>query len=338
MRLMSDHNRDNECGETSSGIADSEAEHPPGTKILRHHVSEDEGGTRLDVFLARHTSEAYSRTYLQSLISQQRVQVDGSSVNKASHRLHGGESVQIIIPPAVPSTLEPEPIPLDVVYEDDDLLVLNKQRDLVVHPAPGHYSGTLVHGLLHHCENLSSINNIMRPGIVHRLDKDTTGLMVVAKNDTAHLHLSYQLQKRWMEREYLALVHGVPDVKKGKIEMRIGRDPDTRFKMSVVRSGGKRAVTWFRVEGVIDSEHALLRCELETGRTHQIRVHLSYIGYPVVGDPLYAPEYDDYGLEGQALHATRVAFEHPTSAEWLEFESELPDDVQDVIGRLTVCN
>ncbi len=306
---------------------------PPGTKVINRAVSEKGTGDRLDVFLARETSEAYSRTYLQSLIKDGEVEVNGEKIQKPSYRLSGGETVRISIPPAMPTALEPEPIPLDIVYEDDDLAVVNKQRDLVVHPAPGHYSGTLVHALLYHFDNLSSINNIMRPGIVHRLDKDTTGLLLIAKNDTAHLALSYQLQKRTMKREYLALTHGVPDVKKGKIDMRVGRDPDTRFKMAVVQSGGKTAVTWFEVDQVY-GEHSLLKCQLETGRTHQIRVHLTYIGYPVIGDPLYAPEYPDYGLKGQALHATCVGFEHPTTEEYMEFTSSFPEDVKEVISKI----
>lgn len=305
-----------------------------GTQVKQWRVSEEEEGVRLDVFMARHTSEAFSRTYIQSLLEAGNAAVDGETVTRASHTLKDGQEIKLVIPPARPQALEPEPIPLDVVYEDDDLLVINKQRNLVVHPAPGHHSGTLVHALLHHCSNLSSINNIMRPGIVHRLDKDTTGLMVVAKNNTAHLDLSYQLKKRWMKREYYALVYGVPEVKRGKIDMRVGRDPDNRFKMAVVKSGGKRAVTWFTVSEVIDEQHSLLHCQLETGRTHQIRVHMSYIGHPVVADPLYAPDYPGYGLEGQALHATKIAFEHPTSREKMEFSASLPEDVQEVIESL----
>lgn len=305
----------------------------PGTQILNWRVA-DEDGSRIDIFLARSTTEAYSRTYIQKLIRDGNVSVNGQVVTTPSHQVDPGDDVEMAVPPPRATTLEPEDIPLDVVFEDDDLLVINKQRDLVVHPAPGHYSGTLVHALLHHCGSLSSINNIMRPGIVHRLDKDTTGLMVVAKNDTSHLSLSYQIRKRRMKRVYLALVHGVPEVETGKIEARVGRDPDTRFKMKVVTRGGKHAVTWFRVIEVLDRDHSLLRCELDTGRTHQIRVHLAYIGLPVVGDPMYAEGYPLFGLQGQALHAAHLAFEHPSTGEPLEFDAPMPQDVSDVVDDI----
>ncbi len=305
-----------------------------GTKLFEGVVPGEDDGARLDIYLARNTSEAYSRTYLQSLIRDGRVTVDESPVSTPGRVLREGQRVRMEVPPPRPHSLMPEPIPLDVVYEDDDILVINKQRDLVVHPAPGHYSGTLVHALLHHCAALSTIVDHTRPGIVHRLDKDTTGLMVVAKNDTAHLGLSYQLQKRTMKREYLALVHGVPDVARGTVHARIGRDPDTRFKMRVVQSGGKSAVTHFLVEDVIGSNHALLRCNLESGRTHQIRVHLAFIGHPVVGDPMYATDYPSYGLEGQALHAARLVLEHPDRRETMEFEAPVPADMRRIIQEL----
>ncbi|MFO7942540.1 MAG: RluA family pseudouridine synthase [Bacillota bacterium] len=304
------------------------------TRVFEGVVSDEDDGTRLDIFLARNTTEAYSRTYLQSLIREGNIAVDSSVICTPSSRLEEGQKVRMTVPPPQEGILEPEDIPLDVVYEDDDIIVINKSRDLVVHPAPGHYTGTLVHALLHHSSRLSTIIDHTRPGIVHRLDKDTTGLMVVAKNDTSHLSLSYQLQKRRMKREYLALVHGVPEVETGTIETRIGRDPETRFKMKVVNSGGKHAVTHFRVDEVVGNSHALLRCNLETGRTHQIRVHLEFIGHPVVGDPMYAPEWPNHGLSGQALHAVRLTLEHPTTGETMEFEASMPDDMKNVLRQL----
>ncbi len=306
----------------------------PGSQVLNWTVSAEDEGLRLDVFLAQNTPQAYSRTYIQNLIREGNVTADGELVTVPSNLVSGGEFVELVVPPPRESTLEPEPIPLDVLFEDDDILVINKQRDLVVHPAPGHYSGTLVHGLLHHCSELSGINNIMRPGIVHRLDKDTTGAMVVAKTDRAHLHVSQQIKKRLMKRIYLALTHGVPEVESGKIETRIARDPDTRFKMKAVARGGKDAVTWFRVQEVPDDGHALLRCELDTGRTHQIRVHLEYIGHPVVGDPMYGGEYPAYGLQGQALHARELSFEHPATGERMTFTAPLPEDFTAVLDRM----
>ncbi len=311
-----------------------ESEIAPGTQVLDWIVQEEDSGSRVDVFLARRTSEAYSRTYIQNLIREGNVQVLGEMVDTPSYLVHTDDPVTLMVPPARKTALEPENIPLDVVFEDEDLLVINKQRGLVVHPAPGHASGTLVHALLHHCSDLSSINNIMRPGIVHRLDKDTTGLMVVAKNNTAHLHLSYQIRKRHMKRIYLALVYGAVDVETGKIEARVTRDPDTRFKMKVASRGGKTAVTWFRVLDVLDGRHSLLRCQLDTGRTHQIRVHLAYIGYPVVDDPLYAQDQPSRGMQGQALHAHHLSFEHPTTGTRMDFEAPMPEDMQELLDRI----
>jgi len=306
----------------------------PGHQSLSWSVTEEDGGARLDVFLARNTSRTYSRTYLQSLIRDGCVEVDGSAATLPSCRVETGQRVRLLVPPPKETTLQPEDIPLDVVYEDEDLLVINKHRGMVVHPAPGHYSGTLVHALLHHCPSLSSINNIMRPGIVHRLDKDTTGLLVVAKNNPAHLALAHKIKKHQVERTYLALVHGVPDVATGKIDAPVGRDPDTRFKMKVVRRGGKHAATWFCIKEILGPDHALLTCRLETGRTHQIRVHLAFIGHPVVGDPMYAEGLPGYGLEGQALHATRLRFEHPSTGDWMEFEAPMPEDMLEVLESL----
>ena len=307
----------------------------PGYETKRWVGGEDDEGLRLDVFLTAHTPEVYSRTYVQSLIRDGHVRVDEVVQDRPSHLVSAGNTIEMTVPPPQETTLEPEPIPLDIVYEDDDLLVINKQRDMVVHPAPGHYSGTLVHALLYHChDDLSSINGMMRPGIVHRLDKDTTGLMVVAKNDTSHLGLSYQLQKRRMSREYRALVYGIPEVEAGRIEARIGRDPDTPFKMGIVTSGGKHAITHFQINQAVGRDHALLDCQLETGRTHQIRVHLAFIDHPVVADPMYAASYPTYGLTGQALHAAKLTFEHPSTQREMTFAAPIPDDMCEVIKAL----
>lgn len=288
-------------------------------------VPTDQEGRRLDQFLASQVDLGLSRSQLQRLVKEGRCLVNGEP-SRPARMVAAGEQVVLELPDPESPTPAAEDIPLEVVYEDPDLIVINKPRGMVVHPAPGHGTGTLVNALLFHCHDLSGINRVMRPGIVHRLDKDTTGLLVAAKNDRAHLILAQQLKERRVTREYLALVHGSPLVERGIIEADLGRDPRQRQRMAVVESGGRQAITRFRVVERFPA-HGLLAVSLDTGRTHQIRVHLAYIGFPVVGDPLYGARRDPLGLTGQALHARLLGFVHPATEEWLEFSVPPPADM-----------
>ena len=294
-------------------------------------INNDNVKQRLDKFLAEEV-EDISRTYLQELIDQEEVTVNGSGT-KSSYRLQLGDEVELNIPEPEKTELEPEEIPLNIIYEDEDIVVINKQADLVVHPAPGHESGTLVNALLYHCNNLSGISGEVRPGIVHRLDKDTTGVMVVAKNNQAHLNLSQQFKDRETEKRYLTLVEGNIKHNKGKIDAAIGRDPKDRKKMAVTSSNSKKAVTRFEILERF-GDYTWVEVKLETGRTHQIRVHMSYLGNPIVGDETYGYRNSNLGAKRQLLHAYRLGFEHPTKNEWMEFEAELPQDMQEILGSL----
>jgi len=295
-------------------------------------IDVEDAGQRLDKFLTGRL-ENVSRTQIQLWIKEQHVTVDERPV-KASYRLGVDEVVTLDVPDAVPLEVLPEPLPLNIVYEDGDLLVINKPRGMVVHPAPGHETGTLVNGLLHHCRDLSGINGVLRPGIVHRIDKDTSGLLVVAKHDSAHVALARQLAEHTVEREYVAIVHGRLTVDAGTIDAPIGRDPKDRQRMAVVQKGGKRAVTHFVVERRF-ADYTLVRLRLETGRTHQIRVHMKYIGHPVAGDPKYGPRRT-LPIDGQALHAAVLGFDHPHTGERMRFEAPLPEDMQRLLRRLAL--
>lgn len=295
------------------------------------NAGESDTGQRLDVFLAGEAPQL-SRSYIQKLVMEGMVDVNGLPA-RANYRLRKGDSVVVRIPPPVELVVEPEPIPLDIYYEDADVVVVNKPRGMVVHPAEGNYSGTLVNALLHHCRDLSGINGVMRPGIVHRLDKDTSGLLMVAKNDFSHFDLARQLGERSVERRYLALVHGSVKHDRGTVDAPIGRHPKDRQKMAVEPRNGRPAVTHYRVLGRYDSfTHLDLR--LETGRTHQIRVHMAYIGHPAVGDARYGPAKNPFGLEGQFLHAALLGFVHPRSGERKVFEAPLPEELQKVLDKI----
>lgn len=293
-------------------------------------VGLEEQGKRLDVYLFTRGFFP-SRAQAQKAIAGGQVVVNGQRV-KAGHRLRAGDHISISWQPPAPPSVEPEAIPLDVVYEDADLLVINKPQGLVVHPAPGHPRGTLVNALLHHCGDLSGIGGSLRPGIVHRLDKDTSGLLVVAKNDLAHLELAKQLKAHAMQRVYLALVHGHPP-REGTIRAAIGRHERERKKMAVRPGKGKEAVTHYRVLEYLDG-YALVEARLETGRTHQVRVHLSSIGHPVVGDPLYSRRRPPVPVTGQLLHAHRLAFRHPRTGRPMEFTAPLPPAFEAVLHYL----
>lgn len=286
------------------------------------NITFDDGESRrLDVFLAEIAD--VTRSYAATLIAEGNVVVNGKAAAKNT-KLKKGDMVDITIPEPQEYMAEPEDIPLDIVYEDDDLLVVNKPKDMVVHPAAGNYSGTLVNAILYHCgDSLSGINGVMRPGILHRIDKNTSGLLLVAKNDNAHLFLSEQIKEHSLTREYEAMVYGDLKNDSGTVDAPIARHPIKRKQMAIVE-GGKDAVTHYTViERLGDFTH--VRLKLETGRTHQIRVHMASLGHPVAGDDVYGPKKVITKLGGQCLHARRIGFVHPTSREYMEFTSELPE-------------
>ena len=288
-------------------------------------------GLRLDKVLVLELKDR-SREFIMRLIDDKQVFVNGKNV-KNSYRVKENDEVTINIPEAKNLDATPQDIPLDIVYEDDDIIVINKPRDLVVHPSNGHEDGTLVNALLAHCTNLSGINGVKRPGIVHRIDKDTTGLLVVAKNDYAHEFLAKQLEDHTLHREYIALVKGVIKEDDGKIIAPIGRDKYNRQKMAVDVKNGKPAVTHFHVLKRFN-QYTLISCVLETGRTHQIRVHMNYIGYPIEGDLVYGPKSHLLFDKGQLLHAEKLILIHPKTKKKMTFSAPLPKDFQDVIDNL----
>lgn len=292
-------------------------------------ISDEMAGSRIDKALAE-LQGGWSRTQIQQWMKEGLILVNGSAV-KSNYKVKPGDVLIVEEPEAEAYDIEAEDLRLDVVYEDPDVLVVNKPAGMVVHPAPGHLSGTLVNGLMHHCTDLSGINGVMRPGIVHRIDKDTSGLLMVAKNDQAHESLVNQLVDKSVTRVYTALVHGHIPHDNGTIDAPIGRDTRDRQRMAVV-DNGKHAVTHFKVLERF-GDYTLVECRLETGRTHQIRVHMKYIGYPLVGDPKYGPKKTiDFG--GQVLHAGTLGFQHPSKDEYLEFTAPLPENYQQLLNDL----
>lgn len=287
-------------------------------------------GQRLDKYVSEE-AEDISRSFVQVLSKDGKILVNGKKADK-NYRVKGGEIIEIDLPEPEIQEVIPEDIPLDIVYEDEDLLVINKPQGMVVHPAPGNYKGTLVNALLYHCkDSLSAINGVIRPGIVHRIDKDTTGLLVVAKNNNAHIKLSEQIKDKKALRCYWALVNG--RIKEdGFVDAPIRRHPKDRKKMAIVQ-GGREAKTNYRVLESFDN-YTLVECILETGRTHQIRVHLASIGHSVVGDPVYGIKKEKFNLEGQLLHAKTLGFDHPRTDEHMEFTSEIPKTFSDVLKKL----
>lgn len=294
-------------------------------------VGEENRDKRLDVFLASKLDDL-SRSQIQRLIEDGNILVNNIIV-KANYRLLSDDIIAGEIPDPEPLLVSKENIPLDIVYEDSDLVIVNKPQGMVVHPANGNYSGTLVNALLYHCHDLSGINGVMRPGIVHRIDKDTSGLLLVAKNDFAHQSLAAQIKEHSIKREYLALVHGVMSEPGGIVEAPIGRDIKDRQKMAVVTKNSKDALTEYKVLERFNG-YTLIECRLQTGRTHQIRVHMAYINHPVVGDPKYGPKKNNLGLSGQALHAMTLGFQHPRKNEWLEFKKSPPPLFRNVLTEL----
>lgn len=296
-------------------------------------------GTRIDKYLSGKLPD-YSRSFLQRLIKEEQVRLNRPGTDdelpvKANYKLCAGDRLMVTVPEAVEPKIEAQDIPLDILYEDRDLLVVNKPKGMVVHPCPGHYRDTLVNALLYHCKGcLSGINGVMRPGIVHRIDRDTTGSLVVCKNDFAHNFLAEQLQVHSITRRYRAIVHGNIREDRGTIDAPIGRHPTDRKKMAVNRKNGKNAVTHYQVLERFGS-YTYLECRLETGRTHQIRVHMASIGHPLLGDAVYGPSRCPFpGLEGQTLHAMVIGFIHPSTGEYMELEAPLPAYFQDLLDRL----
>ncbi|MEN2776082.1 RluA family pseudouridine synthase [Acetivibrio clariflavus] len=283
----------------------------------------EENGTRIDAWLSK-MLDKYSRSYIQKLINDGLVLVNGTAV-KSNYKVRMKDNITVQIPEPEVLDIVPEDIDVPILYEDEHIIVVDKPKGMVVHPAAGNYSGTLVNALMKHCgDNLSSINGVIRPGIVHRIDKDTSGVLVVAKSNEAHEKLSMMLKEHDINRVYIALVHGIIREEAGKIDAPIGRHPVDRKKMAVNTKNGRRAVTHFKVlERFKDA--TMLEVKLETGRTHQIRVHMSYIGYPIIGDTVYGRKKDKYNIEGQALHAKLLGFVHPITNEYMEFESALPE-------------
>ncbi|EMT46971.1 MULTISPECIES: RluA family pseudouridine synthase [Anoxybacillus] len=292
-------------------------------------IEDQHDGERIDKVIAE-LNEQWSRSQVQQWLKEGHVLVNGKAV-KPNYKCHVDDEVTISIPDPEPLHVEPEHIPLDIYYEDADVLVVNKPRGMVVHPAPGHMRGTLVNALLAHCKDLSGINGVLRPGIVHRIDKDTSGLLMVAKNDLAHESLVNQLVNKTVTRKYEAIVHGVIPHDYGTIDAPIGRDPRDRQSMAVVENG-KEAVTHFRVLERFD-HYTFVECQLETGRTHQIRVHMKYIGYPLAGDPKYGPR-KTLPLDGQALHAGVLGFHHPRTGEYMQFKAPLPHEFERLLDML----
>lgn len=296
---------------------------------MDHTILEEQKGDRIDKVVSSLDRE-WSRTQVQQWIKDGHVLVNGQKV-KTNYKCSHGDSIEIMIPDPEELDVIPEEMDLDIYFEDKDVLIVNKPKGMVVHPAPGHVSGTLVNGLMAHCKDLSGINGVLRPGIVHRIDKDTSGLLMVAKNDLAHESLVNQLVEKTVTRKYKAIVHGVIPHDFGTIDAPLGRDQRDRQSMAVV-DNGKNAVTHFHVLERFN-EFTFVECQLETGRTHQIRVHMKYIGYPLAGDPKYGPK-KTLDLGGQALHAGLLGFTHPRTNEYLEFEAPLPKEFALLLEQL----
>ncbi|MDR1770908.1 MAG: RluA family pseudouridine synthase [Hungatella sp.] len=295
-------------------------------------VAPEEAGVRIDRYLSVQCQDI-SRSYLQKLLKEQSVLVEEKPV-KSNYKVNAGDRISLTLPEIREPDIMPEDIPLDIIYEDKDIILINKPKGMVVHPAAGHYSGTLVNGLMSHCRSeLSGINGVMRPGIVHRIDMDTTGVLIVCKNDMAHNSISEQLKEHSITRKYAAIVHGVLKEEEGTINAPIGRHPVDRKKMSINEKNGREAVTHYRVLERF-KQFTYIECQLETGRTHQIRVHMASINHPLLGDSVYGPAKCPFRLQGQTLHAGVLGIIHPRTGQYMEFTAPLPDYFEELLRKL----
>ena len=301
-------------------------------KNFSYRINLDDEDERIDKWISN-TLQDLSRSYIQKLIKDDLVFVNGKP-QKASYRIKVDDEIAFEIPDAVIPEIPAEDIPLSILYEDTDILIIDKPKGMVVHPAPGHYNGTLVNAVMFHCkEQLSGINGVMRPGIVHRIDKDTTGSIIICKNDIAHNLVAAQLKEHSITRKYHAIVYGRFDAEDGRIDAPIGRDPRERKKMAVNLQNGKTAVTYYKVLKEF-KEYSYIECQLETGRTHQIRVHMASIGHPVLGDTVYSSRKSKYNLQGQTLHAMTIGLIHPSTGEYLEISAPLPEYFEHLLNIL----
>ncbi len=301
--------------------------------IYEYLVKNSDAGQRIDKLLSIQLTD-FSRSYIQKLLSNRAVLIHGQPI-KSNYKVKEGDYIQVEIPEPEVLDVQPENIPLDIVYEDTDILIINKPKGMVVHPAAGHYSGTLVNAILYHCQDdLSTINGVLRPGIVHRIDMDTTGLLVICKNNMAHQSLAEQLKVHSITRKYTAIVYDNIPEDNGTIHKTIGRHPVDRKKQAVNVRNGRDAITHYRVLERFGGRYTMVECQLETGRTHQIRVHMASIHHPLLGDTVYGPSKDPFHLQGQTLHAGVLGFIHPRTGKYVEFHSELPEYFQNLILML----
>ncbi|AOZ96369.1 23S rRNA pseudouridine1911/1915/1917 synthase [Butyrivibrio hungatei DSM 14810] len=293
--------------------------------LFEYYVTDEYDGYRIDKLISE-LIDSFSRTYIKKIIDDKKVSCNDKIV-KASFVVSENDHIKMEIPPVEVPEILPQDIPLDILYEDSDVLVVNKPKDMVVHPAAGHYKDTLVNAVMYHCkDNLSGINGVLRPGIVHRIDKDTTGSVIICKNDNAHQKIAEQLKEHSINRVYHAICYGIIKEDEGTISTLIGRSPNDRKKMAVVQSGGKEAVTHFRVlKRFEEDSFTYIECKLETGRTHQIRVHMAHIGHPLLGDEVYSSRKSKFKTNGQCLHAKILGFVHPTTNEYIETNAPLPE-------------
>ena len=301
---------------------------------LEFEVAEEQKNQRIDKYLSTFMEE-FSRSYIQKVIKDGNVTIGGKVV-KANYKVNAGDVVIVDVPEPEQLDILPEDISLDIIYEDADIIVINKGKGMVVHPSAGHYTGTIVNGLLYHCaDQLSGINGVMRPGIVHRIDMNTTGVIVVCKNDKAHNSIAAQLKEHSITREYHAIVYNHFSEEKGEVDAPIGRHPVERKKMAINHKNGKRAVTHYQLIQNLKQNLAYIKCNLETGRTHQIRVHMASIQHPLLGDDVYGPKRSNYTLKGQVLHAKTLGFIHPTTNEYVEFQAPLPEYFEELLKKLS---
>ena len=302
---------------------------------LQYEVTAEEDGLRLDQYIAGRCMDL-SRSYIQKLIKESRVTINKNIQTKTKTAVQESDIVNVFLPDPKELEIKPQDIPLDILYEDNDVLVVNKPKGMVVHPAPGHYEDTLVNAVLYHCrDNLSGINGVLRPGIVHRIDKDTTGTLIVCKNDKAHQKIADQLRVHTITRSYRAIVYNNFSEDEGMINAPIGRHPTNRKKRMVTEKNSKEAITHYKVLDHLNHKFNYIECRLETGRTHQIRVHMSYIGHPLLGDEVYGPVNSKFkNLQGQTLHAATIGFIHPTTEEYMEFSAPLPDYFEKLLKTL----